>query len=121
MAIIPGTNVPSSVSGTGTSARASLTSGHIFDAGLEQPEILKALIVKFPDYWFSKLLESIPQVSGEIESDVYTWQILDRTRKSTELDYVSGAGTATVVVDAVDIPATGANLGYYRVGDVIRI
>lgn len=121
MALIPGTNIPSSVSGTGTSARASLLSGHIFGAGMEKPEILEALIIKYPDFWFSKLLESIPQVSGEIESDVFTWQVLDRTRKSSELDYISGTGTATIVVDAVDIPAAGADLGYFRVGDVLRV
>lgn len=120
MAVLPGTNVPSSISGTGTQSRASLLSGHIFNAGLEQPEILKSLIVKFPNFWFSELLDSIPNVSGEIESDVYTWQILDRTRKSATLTYVSGTGTATVVV-ATDIAASGLNLGYFLVGDIVRV
>ena len=120
MALIPGTNIPSSVSGTGTSARASLLSGHIFNAGLEKPEILESLIIKFPDFWFSKLLESIPQVSGEIDSDVYTWQIMDRTRKSAVLTYVSGAASAAIVVDT-NIAAAGADLGYFRVGDTVRV
>ena len=120
--ILSDVNVPSSISGTGTSARASLLSNHIFNAGLEQPEILKSLIVKFPGFWFSDLLESIPDVSGEIESDVFSWQILDRTRKSTELNYISGTGTATIVVDAVDIPQTETgSLGYFLVGDSVRI
>lgn len=113
-------NVPSSISGTGTSARASLLSGHIFNAGLEQPEILKSLIVKYPGFWFSELLESIPDVSGEIESDVYTWQILDRTRKSTVLTYVSGDGTATIVADTDIAQTETGSLGYFLVGDVIR-
>lgn len=121
MGLIIGTNVPSSITGTGTSARASLLSGHIFNAGLEQPEILKSLIVKFPNFWFSELLETIPDVSGEIESDVFSWQVLDRTRKSTTLTYVSGTGTATIVADT-DIAQTETNsLGYYLVGDTLRI
>jgi hypothetical protein len=114
-------NVPETISGTGTSARASLLSGHIFNAGLEKPEILESLIVKFPNFWFSQLLESIPQVSGTIFSDVYTWQKLDRTRKSSELNYISGTGTDAIVVDAVDITASGADLGYFLEGDIVRV
>jgi hypothetical protein len=46
MGLIPGTNVPSSISGTGTQGRSQVLSGHIFNAGLEKPEILEALIIK---------------------------------------------------------------------------
>lgn len=106
MALIPGTNVPSSVSGTGTQARSELLAGHLFNAGMEKPEILSDLIIKFPSYWFSKLLDEIPDVSGTIFSDTFTWQVLDRTRKSATLTYVSGTGTATIVVDT-DITADG--------------
>jgi hypothetical protein len=120
MALVGGINVPTSPTGTGTSSRASLLSGHIFNAGMEKPEILESLIVKFPNFWFSQLLESIPQVSGTIFSDVYTWQKLDRTRKSATLTYVSGTGTATIVVDT-NIAASGADLGYFLVGDTVRI
>jgi len=119
MALVGGINVPSSPTGQGTSSRASLLSGHIFNAGLEKPEILESLIVKFPNFWFSQLLESIPQVSGTIFSDVYTWQKLDRTRKGMTATYVSGTGTATIVVDT-NITASGADLGYFLVGDVLR-
>lgn len=120
MALIPGTNVPSSVSGTGTQARSELLAGHLFNAGMEKPEILSDLIIKFPSYWFSKLLDEIPDVSGTIFSDTFTWQVLDRTRKSATLTYVSGTGTATIVVDT-DITADGsADLGYFLVGDEVR-
>ena len=119
--ILSDINVPSTISGQGTSARASLLSGHIFNAGLEQPEILKSLIVKFPGFWFSELLDSIPDVSGEIESDVYSWQVLDRTRKSTTLTYVSGTGTATIVCDTDIAQTETGSLGYFLVGDTVRI
>jgi len=120
MALIPGTNVPSSVSGTGTTSRASLLSGHIFDAAMEKPEILEALIVKFPQFWFNELLESIPDVSGEIESDVYTWQILDRTRKSATVSSVANGTSATATI-TTNIAAASPNLGYFLVGDEIRV
>lgn len=119
MALTPGSNVPSSISGTGSSARASLLANHIFNAGLEQPEILRDLIVKFPQFWFNDLLESVPDVSGTLTSREYTWQILDRTRKGTVLTYVSGTGTAAVVADT-DIAAADPDLGYYLIGDVLR-
>lgn len=121
MALVPSVNVPSTISGQGTTAAASVLSGHIFNAGLEQPEILKDLIIKFPQYWLAGLLDETFDVTGEIESDTWTWQILDRTRKGTELNYISGTGTAAVVVDCIDIPATGTNLGYYLVGDEVRV
>jgi hypothetical protein len=121
MALLPGTNVPSTITGTGTTSAASVLSGHIFNAGLEQPEILRDLIVKFPNYFFSKLLEEVPDVSSDdLESDTFTWQIMDRTRKGATLTYVSGAGTGAIVVDT-DIAASGTNLGYFLVGDEVRV
>lgn len=121
MGLIPGINVPSSITGTGTSARTSLLSGHIYGSGLEQPEVLRDLIVKFPDYWFSKLLEEVPDVSSDdLESDTFSWQVLDRTRKATTLTYVSGTGTTAVVVDT-NITAASPDLGYFLVGDEIRV
>lgn len=121
MGLIIGTNTPSSITGTGTTSAASLLSGHIFNAGLEQPEILKDLIIKFPNFWFSKLLEEVPDVSNdELESDTFSWQILDRTRKGATLTYVSGTGTAAIVVDT-NLTASGTNLGYFLVGDEVRV
>lgn len=113
-------NVPSSITGTGTTSRASLLSGHIFGAGLEKPEVLESLIVKFPQFWFNDLLESIPDVSGEIESDVYTWNVLDRTRKSATVSSVANGTTATATI-TTNIVAASPNLGYFLVGDEIRV
>ena len=120
MALTIGGNVPSSVSGTGSTARASLLADHIFNAGLEKPEILEELIVKFPDFWFNKLLETVPDMSGTITSREYTWQILDRTRKGATISSLTG-GTAATAVLTLDIAASGSDLGYFLVGDVIRV
>lgn len=119
--IIPGTNVPSTISGTGTQARSQVLSGHIFNAGLEVPQILEDLIVKFPDYWFAKLLEDIPAVTEEINSDNFTWEIMERTRKGATITNVANGTTATATL-TLDITADGsADLGYFLVGDEIRV
>lgn len=47
--IIPGTNTPSSIVGTGTIKRDSgVLAGHLFNVGLEIPQILETLIIKYP-------------------------------------------------------------------------
>lgn len=119
--IIPGTNVPTSTSGTGTIARSQVLSGHIYNAGLEVPEILEDLIVKYPDYWFAELLESIPTVTEGIDSDVVSWEIMERTRKGATVSAVANGTTATATL-TLDIAADGStDLGYFLVGDEIRV
>lgn len=120
MGLTIGGSVPSSITGTGSSARASLLANHIFNAGLEKPEILESLIVKFPHFWFNQLLETIPDMSGSITSREYTWQILDRTRKGATISSLTG-GTGATAVLTLDIAASGDDLGYFLVGDVIRV
>lgn len=121
MAIIPGTNTPSTITGTGTQIRPSgLLEGHIFNAGLEKPDILPALIVKFPQYYLLSLTDKIAGGAGELFSNTHTWNVQDRTRKSTTLTYVSGTGGTSIVVDT-DIAGTTADEGYFLVGDIIRI
>lgn len=120
MAIIPGTNVPSSISGTGTLSRGTtgLLEGHIFNAGLEKPDILPALIVKFPQYYLLSLTDKIAGGAGELFSNTHSWNVQDRTRRSTTLTYVSGT---TSVLCTTDIAGVTADAGYFLVGDIIRV
>lgn len=122
MALIPGTNVPSTITGTGTQARdGQILSGHIYNAGLEKPEILESLIIKFPQYYLADITEKIAGVSGTIFSDVHTWQIMDRTRQGATVTAVADGTTATATL-TLDITADGsANLGYFLVGDEFRV
>jgi hypothetical protein len=118
---VGGINTPTAVANTGTTARSEILSGHIYNAGLEAPEILQDLIVKYPDYWFAQLLEDVPQVTGEISSDVFTWEILERTRKGATVTNVANGTTATATL-TLNITADGsADLGYYLVGDEVRV
>ncbi len=60
MALIPGTNTPSTITGTGTLDRSNgLYAGHIFNTGLEKPDILESLIIKYPNYYLTSLTEKI--------------------------------------------------------------
>jgi hypothetical protein len=122
MALIPGINVPSTLSGIGTQARnGQVLSGHIFNAGLEKPEILESLIIKYPNFYLTDLTEKIAGVSGTIFSDVYSWIIMDRTRKSATVTAISN-GTTTSATLTLDITADGTNdLGYFLVGDEFRV
>jgi hypothetical protein len=119
--INPGVNAPTSTSGTGTIARSQVLSGHIYNAGLEEPEILQDLIVKFPNYWFAKLLEDVPNVTSDTTTDVVSWEIMNRTRKGATVTAVANGTTATATL-TLDITADGsADLGYYLIGDEIRV
>ncbi len=49
MGLIPGINTPSTITGAGTIKRDSgVFSGHLFDVGIEKPQILETLIIKYP-------------------------------------------------------------------------
>src|SRR5690348_11261373 len=121
MGLIPSVNTPSSITGTGTLVRdAGLLSGHVFNAGLEVPDILKALIIKFPQYYLLSLTDKIGGGSGELESNTHAWNVQDRTRRSATLTYVSGTGSTPIVVDT-DIADGSNDSGYYLVGDVVRV
>lgn len=120
MGFIPGTNVPTSTSGQGTQSRDSILAGHLYNAGYEVPEILEDLIVRFPNLWFNQLLESVPGVSGTSSSRVVTWNILERTRKGATVTAVANGTTATATL-TLDIAAASPNLGYFKIGDEIRV
>lgn len=118
--IIPGTTVPSSISGEGTLVRDSgLLAGHLFNAGLEQPDILKTLIIQYPQYYLTTLTDKFGS-GGQLDNDNFSWNTMGRTRKSATLTYVSGAGTAAVVA-ATDIADGTDDTGYFLVGDVVRV
>lgn len=121
MAIIPGTNVPSTVTGTGTLSRGTtgLLEGHIFNAGLEKPDILPALIVKFPQYYLLSLTDKIAGGSGELFSNTHAWNVQDRTRRSTTGTCTPAAAASIVVT--TDIADGSGDEGYFLAGDVVRI
>lgn len=120
---IPGTSFPSSVSGTGTIQRnGSILSGHVFNAGLEVPDISSILTVKYPQYYLLSLAEKIAGVSVAQGSKVHSWYTLDRTRKGASVTNVANgtSATATLTLDITYDTSVG-NYGYYIIGDLIRV
>lgn len=123
MPIIPGIDIPTSVSGQGTQARnGQVLSGHLYNAGMEVPEILPSLIIKYPNFYLTDLTEKIAGVaSADLDSDVYAWQIMDRTRKGATITAIA-SGTTTAATLTLDITADGTNdLGYFLVGDEFKV
>ncbi len=55
-----------------------------------------------------------------VARDVFSWSIQDRTRQSATYTAIANGTTATATL-TLDTAASGANLGYYQPGDVIRV
>lgn len=99
----------------GNSQRDTIMQSYVYQSGIHKPEHSSILTYKFPQYYLTTLLDRIGASEG-IAQDVWSWNIMDRTRQGFTQD---GAGTistttATVVTDI----ATAT--GYYVVGDVLR-
>jgi hypothetical protein len=113
--------VPTSPTNLTTNAASMLLEGHIFNQGLEQPDILRALIIKYPQYYLTSLLDKIGATS-EISNNNFSWNILGRTRQGAGITSVANGttATATLTLDTAYDAASG-NLGYYLVGDTVRV
>lgn len=121
--ILGGTQVPSSATNYPSAFYQStgLLEGHIFANGLEKPDVLSALIIKYPEYYLTSLLDKIGATS-EIPNDTISWNIMPRTRKGATVTGVANGttATATLTLDTAYDSASG-NLGYFLVGDTIRV
>lgn len=118
-----GVQIPSSATNYPSSFYQStgLLEGHIFNSGLEKPDVLSALIIKYPEYYLTSLLDKIGATS-ETPNDNISWNIMPRTRKGATISAVANGttATATLTLDTTYDSATG-NLGYFLVGDTVRI
>ena len=120
MALKPGVNIPSSITGTGNSKNAGLYSTHLFNTGLERPQILESLLIKFPKSYLLNLTERI-SASRDLYNDTFTWPIMDRTRTSSTVSSVTNNTTASATI-VTDVTFTDANAaGYWLVGDTFYI
>lgn len=115
----PGINVPTSISGTGTlKTDNGLFTNHIFNTGLEKPQILEALLWKFPQYYMLDVAEKLG-LSKKISlyNGTYNWSKMGRTRKGSVVSSVTNNTTtsATIVTDIVYTDANSA--GYWLPND----
>lgn len=119
---VSGTQYPTSPGSGGTTYNSTGTlEGHIFNVGLEKPDVLEAVITKFPQYYLLSLLDKIG-ATDEIPNDTLSWQIMGRTRKASLITAISNGTTsaATLTTDIAYDSATG-NLGYWLPGDTFRV
>lgn len=123
MALKPGINVASSISGTGTNkADSGLFTGHLFNTGLQKPQILETLLVKFPQYHLMDISEKLGlKRKIELYNGTYTWSKMGRTRKGSTVSSVTDNTTTSAVI-TTDIAYTDANSsGYWLEGDTFYV
>lgn len=124
MAYISGINIPSSApAGAGAIKRDNgIFAGHVFNAGIEKPQILQALLVKFPQYYMLDIAEKLGlNKKIELYNGTYTWNKMGRTRKGATITAISNGTTASAII-TTDIAYTDANTaGYWLPGDTFFI
>ena len=114
-----GIQYPSGALAGGTTARASIFESYVFASGIHDPEYSKLLTYKYPQYYMTTLLDKLG-ASEPVAQSTFSWSIMDRTRKSATYTAIAN-GTTTAATLTLDITAAGVDLGYFQVGDVIRI
>jgi hypothetical protein len=103
----------------GTSTRNPILQGYVFQSGIHKPEHSNILSYKYPQYYATALLERLGNFEG-VSQDVYSWNIIDRTRKSGTVSSIADNTTATCNFEITEFDWTAANPGYLIVGDTFR-
>ncbi len=103
----------------GNSVRNPTLSNYVFQSGIHKPEHSNILSYKYPQYYATALLERIGAYEG-IGQDVWSWNILDRTREGGTVSSLTAVGSTTITFEVTEFDLTSTNLGYLIVGDVIR-
>ena len=121
MSFVPGTNVPSTISGSGTVKRDNgLFSTHLFNVGLEKPQVLPSLLIKYPKSYLLALTEKI-KAKRDLYNETFVWNVMDRTRSAGTVTSVTGNTGASAVITS-NVAYTDANAaGYWLPGDTIYI
>lgn len=110
----------------GNSVRQPILEGYVFQSGIHKPEHSSILTYKYPQYYLTSLLDKLGSYEG-VSQNVFSWNIQDRTRASATVKastgLVSGGTTsdavATLILDGITFDSV--NLGYFIVGDVVRL
>ena len=117
---MPANGYPTPPLTSGTTARATILEGYVFASGLHDPEHSKILTYKYPQYYMTTLLDKLG-AEAPVAQTVFSWSILDRTRKSSTATTVTNGTTATAsVVTTIASDVANGNKGYYIIGDVVR-
>lgn len=105
----------------GTTHRSTILENYVFQSGIHDPEYSKILTYKYPQYYLTALLDKLG-ADEPVAQTVFSWSIMDRTRKSASVVAVSNGTTASATVEtSIDSNVAAGNLGYFIVGDIIRL
>lgn len=91
-----------------------ILSGYVFAAGLHKPEHSNYMSYRYPQYFLTAMLERLGRFEP-IGQDEWSWNEMDRTRKSATVTAETGTGSATGTI-TTDL----ADPGYFVATDVIR-
>ena len=103
----------------GTSARATIFQDYVFQSGIHDIEHSKVLTYKYPQYYMTTLLDRLGAFEP-VARDVFSWSTMDRTRKSATYTAITNPTSVTATL-TLDLAAATVDLGYFQVGDVVRI
>ena len=112
-----GNPTPPLVGGTGV--RNPILQGYVFQSGIHKPEHSNILSYKYPQYYATALLERLGAFEG-VTQDVYSWNIIDRTRKSGTVSSLSSTGSPTITFEVTEFDWTTVAPGYLILGDLVR-
>jgi hypothetical protein len=104
----------------GTTARAAIFEGYVFQSGIQGIEHSKILTYKYPQYYMTALLDKLG-AAEPVARDVFSWSIQDRTRLSATYTAIANGTNSKQQTLTLDTVAVSPNLGYFQVGDVIRV
>lgn len=98
----------------------SLLQGYVFQSGIHMPEHSSILTYKYPQYYLTTLLDRMGAEEGESQ-DIFSWNIMDRTREGSTFIAIDTTLPAASVVADTDFDYTADKKGYLLVGDLLRV
>jgi hypothetical protein len=117
---MPAAGLPSGALVGGTSVRNPILQGYVFQSGLHKPEHSSFLSFKYPQYYLTSMLDRLGASEG-VAQDVFTWNIMGRTRFGGTVSSVGAGGSSTIAFEIAEFDYDGSHLGYLVVGDVIQL
>lgn len=104
----------------GVSVREPILQGYVFQSGIHDPEHSSILTYKYPQYYLTSMMDRIG-ANEPVAQDVFSWNVLDRTRESGTASSVTDLGSAlSFSFEVTEFDYTSTDLGGLIVGDVIQ-
>lgn len=103
----------------GNSVRNPILQSYVFQSGIHKPEHSSILTYKYTQYYLTSLMDRLGS-SEPVAQDVFSWNILDRTRDSGTVSSTTGVPGTSATFEITEFDFTSTNLGGLVVGDVIQ-